>query len=59
VAPEPGGRVAPEGMLAIDKPAPRFCLPGLHNGKEVSVCLDDLRGRFVILWFFSADFTFV
>lgn len=41
-------------MLAIGDDAPLFCLPN-HDGIEL--CLQDLRGCFVVLYFYPKDST--
>ncbi|MDD1655341.1 MAG: peroxiredoxin [Methanomicrobiales archaeon] len=44
----------PPQSPASGEPAPDFCLPD-QNGKEI--CLKDLRGRWVILYFYPRDNT--
>lgn len=46
-------------MIRVGLPAPEFSLPGVHVGKRVDVRLRDLKGRWVILFFYPADFSFV
>ena len=41
-------------MLEIAKKAPDFCLP---NQDEVEICLRDLRGKWVVLYFYPKDNT--
>jgi peroxiredoxin Q/BCP len=36
-------------MLAAGMNAPEFCLPDQHG---VDVCLTDLRGKWVLLWWY-------
>src|SRR5512134_3080770 len=43
----------------VQKPAPEFKARAVHNGKFVDVDLNDYRGRYVILYFYPLDFTFV
>ena len=38
--------------------APEFCLKGIDGeGKEIEVCLRDLRGKWVVLYFYPKDNT--
>jgi len=46
-------------MLTIADPAPDFTLPGVHQGKIKNYSLRDARGRWLVLFFYPADFTFV
>lgn len=46
-------------MPAIDQPAPLFQATGVRQGQQVTVNLADLRGRWVILFFFPSSFSFV
>ncbi len=46
-------------MPVIDAPAPRFCTQAVHLGKQTTVCLEDLRGKWVLILFYGNDFTFV
>lgn len=46
-------------MIRVGLSAPDFSLPGVHVGKRVDVRLKDLKGRWVILFFYPADFSFV
>jgi len=41
-------------MIKIDEVAPEFCLP---NQDDVEICLRDLRGKWVILYFYPRDNT--
>ncbi|OIO64701.1 peroxiredoxin [Candidatus Woesearchaeota archaeon CG1_02_57_44] len=43
----------------IGKPAPVFAVKAYHDDKFMDVSLDDYRGKWVILFFYPADFTFV
>jgi alkyl hydroperoxide reductase subunit AhpC len=43
----------------LEDPAPDFCLPAYWRGKEVQVCLKDFLGKWLLLFFYSSDFTFV
>ncbi len=46
-------------MISIDKPAPSFSLDAFHDGQFTKVSLDDYKGKWVIIFFYPADFTFV
>ena len=41
-------------MLQIDEKAPDFCLP---NQDDVEICLRDLQGKWVVLYFYPKDST--
>ncbi|KAJ1727115.1 Peroxiredoxin-2 [Coemansia biformis] len=50
----------PQRKCVIGRPAPAFQVPAvLGDGTLASVSLDDYRGRYVLLLFYQADFTFV
>ena len=46
-------------MIPIGEPVPDFSLPGVLGEREGRWRLADLRGRWVVLFFYPADFTFV
>lgn len=46
-------------MVKINQPAPTFELEAYHKDQIVKVKLDDYKGKWVILFFYPADFTFV
>lgn len=46
-------------MLKIGTPAPDFSLPGVQAGEVRQVSLKDFRGRWVTLFFYPADFSFI
>lgn len=46
-------------MPTINKPAPDFSLDAYQDDKEIKVNLSDYRGKWVVLFFYPADFTFV
>ena len=47
-------------VLAVGKPAPKFTAPAYHQGNvEAEVSLDDMKGKWVLLFFYPLDFTFV
>ncbi len=41
-------------MLQVGQQAPAFCLP---NQDEVEICLRDLKGKWVVLYFYPKDMT--
>jgi peroxiredoxin Q/BCP len=41
-------------MIEIGKKAPEFCLP---NQDDVEICLRDLRGKWIVLYFYPKDNT--
>ncbi len=46
-------------QLLVGKQAPDFALPGYQKGKFCDITLSDLKGKWVVLFFYPADFTFV
>lgn len=46
-------------MIPIGEPAPDFNLPGIQGEREGSWRIFDFHGRWVVLFFYPADFTFV
>ena len=46
-------------MPTINQPAPDFSLDAYQDDKEIKVNLSDYRGKWVILFFYPAEFTFV
>jgi peroxiredoxin 2/4 len=46
-------------MVQLNAPAPDFTLDAIANGQTRRVRLSDFRGRWVVLFFYPADFTFV
>jgi len=47
------------GQLAIQKPAPKWTTQAVVNGEFKEVSLDDYAGKYLVLFFYPADFTFV
>ena len=41
-------------MLEIDQKAPEFCLP---NQDDIEMCLRDLKGKWIVLYFYPRDNT--
>jgi len=48
-----------QNKLEINALAPRFAAQAFHNEKIKTVKLDDYKGKWVVLFFYPADFTFV
>ncbi|HLC52843.1 MAG TPA: alkyl hydroperoxide reductase subunit C [Candidatus Nanoarchaeia archaeon] len=48
-----------ENKLEINSLAPRFEAKAYHNGKVITVKLADYKGKWVVLFFYPADFTFI
>lgn len=46
-------------MIPVGQPAPDFALPGVEGDRPADFRLRDLRGRWVVLFFYPADFSFV
>lgn len=46
-------------MLSLNAAAPEFVLEGIQGGQVRQFSLGDYRGRWVVLFFYPADFTFV
>lgn len=43
----------------LEEPAPDFRAPAYYRGREIEVGLSDFRDRWLLLFFYSSDFTFV
>jgi peroxiredoxin (alkyl hydroperoxide reductase subunit C) len=43
----------------VGRPAPEFALEGVLNGKFATYSLSDYKGKWVVLFFYPLDFTFV
>ncbi|SDF14016.1 AhpC/TSA family protein [Sporolituus thermophilus DSM 23256] len=50
---------APRQCFRLEEPAPNFSAPAYYRGREIEVCLRDFRGSWLLLFFYSSDFTFV
>lgn len=48
-----------EEILKIGHPAPSFTAEAFHKGEIKKVSLSDYKGKWVIVFFYPADFTFV
>lgn len=46
-------------MIEINKQAPNFSLEAFHEGEIRKISLADLKGKWVALVFYPADFTFI
>ena len=46
-------------MITLNAPAPEVALDAVADGRVRRVRLSDFRGRWVVLFFYPADFTFV
>ena len=46
-------------MLDLNADAPPFALDGIEQGKPGRWSLSDFKGRWLVLFFYPADFTFV
>ncbi len=46
-------------MIYVGKPAPNFTTQAYQNGAFSKVSLEDYRGKWVFLFFYPGDFTFV
>jgi len=43
----------------LGKAAPNFCAQAYMAGAEKQVCLNDFKGKWLLLLFYSSDFSFV
>lgn len=46
-------------MLCVNQPAPLFSVSAAEGGKTKTISLKELKGKWVILFFYPKDFTFV
>lgn len=46
-------------MIIIGEKAPEFTLKGVLNGKIAEYSLRDFKGKWLVLFFYPADFTFI
>ena len=49
----------PESRLTIGKAAPAFCLEAIERGEFRTVSLGDYKGKWLVVFFYPLDFTFV
>ena len=56
-----GDRGCGEGrdVLEINHKAPSFTAEAFHDGQIKKISLDDYKGKWVVVFFYPADFTFV
>ena len=52
-------KIKEETMIKVGQKAPDFTAPAYHKGKFISVKLSDYLGKWVVLFFYPGDFTFV
>lgn len=43
----------------LGSPAPNFCAQAFDAGAERELCLNDYRDKWLLLLFYSSDFSFV
>jgi peroxiredoxin 2/4 len=48
-----------EGCLRVGQPAPDFTATAVYDQEFKTIKLSDLRGKYVVLFFYPLDFTFV
>lgn len=46
-------------MIAVGSQAPDFALEGLYRGRTASYSLKSYKGKWLVLFFYPADFTFI
>lgn len=46
-------------VAQVQKPAPEFTLPAVVDGEFKDVSLSDYKGKYVVLFWYPMDFTFV
>lgn len=46
-------------VAQVQKPAPEFKLPAVVNGEFKDISLSDFKGKYVVLFWYPMDFTFV
>lgn len=46
-------------MSLVRKPAPQFTTLAWHNNDFTKVSMSDYKGKYVVLFFYPLDFTFV
>jgi hypothetical protein len=48
-----------EAMIMVGKPAPDFSAPAYLKGRFTHVTLSEHRGKWILLFFYGGDYTFV
>lgn len=48
-----------EERIEINKESPKFKTEAFHNNEVKTISLEDYKGKWVVLFFYPADFTFV
>lgn len=48
-----------EEPVVLEKLAPDFTVPAYHQGKSSTIKLSDFRNKWVVLFFYANDFSFV
>ena len=48
-----------KSRIVINQPAPKFTAEAFHNNEFTKVNLEDYKGKWVVLVFYPADFTFI
>jgi peroxiredoxin (alkyl hydroperoxide reductase subunit C) len=46
-------------MTLVSRPAPDFAMEGVFNGEFKWYKLEDYKGKWLVLFFYPLDFTFV
>jgi peroxiredoxin (alkyl hydroperoxide reductase subunit C) len=49
----------PRHCFHLEEKAPAFCTPAYYCGREIEVCLSDFLEKWLLLFFYAGDFTFV
>lgn len=39
--------------------APNFCAQAYHNGMQTEVCMNQYQDKWLLVFFYSSDFSFV
>lgn len=47
------------GCIQLMQNAPGFTLPAYHKGQQTQVSLSDYRGKWLLIFFYGSDFSFV
>lgn len=52
-------KLPPRRCFLLEEHAPQFTLPAYYRGKEIQISLSDFLGKWLLLFFYPSDFTFV